>query len=190
MADYFADSPLENKLGISDLDKFRHQEEIVVSEKTAAILSMPLPDRFDEIYFKAIHKILFEDIYDFAGNFRTVNMIHSHNSVPFAQADFLLSESKRIFAGLSDANYLQNLPRNAFAKELAKLSTELNALHPFRDGNGRTIRLFLILLSLGAGYLLDYSEVSSQELIAADKKAFEGDEVLLEQMYTKIVTRL
>jgi cell filamentation protein len=190
MTDYFADSPLENKLGIRNPRELKVAEEKLVAERSATILMAELPDQFDESYFKSIHKTLFGDIYDFAGSYRTVNMIHPENSVPFAQADFLHAESERIFRELPDSGQLQSMQYKEFAQQLVKLSSELNALHPFRDGNGRTIRLFLIVLSLSVGYLLDYSEVDVQAIVEADKKAFEGDETQLELLYEKILKKL
>lgn len=75
-------------------------------------------------------------------------------------------------------------------QEIASLSAELNALHPFREGNGRTLRLFLILLTDHAGFLLDYSQASLKELIEADRLAFEGDSKPLLAMYEKVTIEI
>lgn len=74
---------------------------------------------------------------------------------------------------MESKKYLFGLDKDKFVKEITNLSVELNALHTFRDGNGRTIRLFLILLTDHAGYLLDYSQVLAEEITTADKLAFE-----------------
>jgi cell filamentation protein len=188
MTDYFADDGLlQNKLGISDKVKFKQAEQRIVSEKTAVIINEGLPDKFNFDYLLHIHKILFEDIYDFAGQIRTVDVVKPNSSAPFAYSKFINSESKRIFDAINDKKYLINLNKSKFILEIAELSAELNALHPFRDGNGRTIRLFLIMLADNAGYLLDYSQVSSKELIDADKIAFDGEMKLLLDIYKRIV---
>ena len=67
---------------------------------------------------------------------------------------------------------------------------DLNALHPFREGNGRTIRFYLQLLVNNAGYLLDYSEANHEEIIEADKQAFLGNDKFIKKMYNKIVEKI
>ena len=66
----------------------------------------------------------------------------------------------------------------------------LNALHPFREGNGRTIRFYLQLLANNAGYLLNYDEVNREEIIEADKQAFLGNDKLIKEIYNKIVEKI
>lgn len=189
MADYFADDDilLQNKLGISDIAKLHEVEQDIVVKATAKLLYEKLPTDFDFECLKHIHKVLFEDIYDFAGQIRTVDITKPDSKVPFAYARFLAPESDRIFGELKKKSYLANLPKEKFIKEISSLVAELNALHPFREGNGRTIRLFLILLADKAGYLLDYSQVSSEELINADIQAFQGNDALLQAVYNRVV---
>lgn len=187
MSDYFVDGDnvLENKLGISDPHKFMLTEQEITAKKSALLLSES-SDVFDFNYLKHIHKLLFEDIYNFAGQIRTVDIAKPGASVPFAHAEYIETEAERIFSTLNDKKYLINMDKPIFVREITDLSAELNALHPFREGNGRTIRLFLILLADYAGYLLDYSQVSAEELINDDKVAFEGNDNLLYEMYNKI----
>lgn len=187
MSDYFVDGDnvIENKLGIVDSHQFMLAEQDITAKKSAMLLGES-SNIFDFDYLKHIHKVLFEDIYGFAGQIRTVDIAKPGASAPFAHAEYIESEAERIFSNLSDKKYLINMDLQTFVHEVADLSAELNALHPFRDGNGRTIRLFLILLADYAGYLLDYSQVSAEELINADKVAFEGNSDLLYEMYNKI----
>ncbi len=190
MADYFVDGDeiLENKLGITDPDDFKAAEQEIVTNKSADILN-EVTQAFGLDYLLHVHKVLFEDIYDFAGTIRTVDIAKPDASAPFAYAQFLNAESKRIFDDLANKNYLSDLDVKDFIKEITNLATQLNALHPFREGNGRAIRLFLIMLSDYAGYLLDYSQVTADELITADKLAFEGDVKSLLSVYSKVVTK-
>jgi cell filamentation protein len=188
MADYFADdNPLKNKLGISDPRSLHETEETSVANKTAELFQETPPNDFDLIYVKHIHKVLFEDIYDFAGHIRTVDITKPDSAVPFAHVEYIESEAGRIFGELKSKNYLVGLNREDFIQAVSELSADLNALHPFREGNGRTIRLFLILLADQAGYLLNYGQVSTDELIKADKLAFEGDIDPLIAVYQKVV---
>jgi cell filamentation protein len=187
MSDYFVndDDVLENKLGISDPQKFKAAEQDIVVKKTARLLD-EAPTIFNFEYLKHIHKVLFEDIYSFAGQIRMVDIAKPEANAPFAHAKFIESESERIFSDLKNKNYLVGIDKQLFVREIANISAELNALHPFREGNGRTIRLFLILLADHAGYLLDYSQVSAKELINADKLAFEGNSGSLYAVYKKV----
>ena len=188
MTNYFVyDDLLQNKLGISDPKDLKKAEQQIVSEKSAIILNEKPQNILNFDYLLHIHKILFEDIYYFAGQIRTIDIAKPDSSIPFAYARFIDIEAKRIFSILNNKNYLSNNSKSEFAKEIAELSADLNALHPFRDGNGRTIRLFLIMLADNAGYLLDYSQVSSKELIDADKRAFDGDIKPLLNIYKKVV---
>lgn len=190
MADYFVDGDgvLENKLDITDPDDFKAAEQEIVTNKSADILS-EVPQAFGLDYLLHVHRVLFEDIYYFAGMIRTVDIAKTDASAPFAYVQFLDAESKRIFDELASKNYLSALDANDFTKEITNLATELNALHPFREGNGRVIRLFLIMLADHAEYLLDYSQVTADELIGADKLAFEGDVKPLLSVYSKVVTK-
>jgi Protein involved in cell division len=191
MSDYFVDGDdiLKNKLGIFDSQQFRVAEQDITAKKTACLLD-EAPTIFDFEYLRHIHKVLFENIYSFAGQIRTVDIAKPEAKVPFAHAKFIESGSERIFSDLQNKNYLVGIDKQLFVREIANISADLNALHPFREGNGRTIRLFLILLADHAGYLLDYSQVSAKELINADKLAFEGNSGSLYAMYKKITIEI
>ena len=187
MTDYFVDGDdvLDNKLGIINQQVLKEIEQDIIAKKTAVLLTED-STVFDFNFLIYIHKTLFEDIYSFAGKIRIVDIAKPKASAPFAYAKFIESEAERVFSELKSKKYLVGLDRQIFVEEIASLSAELNALHPFREGNGRTIRLFLILLADHAGYLLDYSQVSSKELIKADRLAFEGDLKPLLVMYEKV----
>jgi cell filamentation protein len=189
VTDYFTDddSQLQNKLGITDSEQLVAKEQEIVAQKSALILAENPPNQLNINYLKYIHRVLFEDIYDFAGQFRTVDIMKPDSNVPFAHAEFIQPEIQRIFRELTNQYYLRGLPDESFIDKIAELAADLNALHPFREGNGRTIRLFLIILADQAGFLLDYSQVSSTELITADKLAFEGNISSLIKVY-KLIT--
>lgn len=176
MSDHFVNDILPNKLGITNQQELMGYEEKIVAEKIINLLKESEAFEPDLDYFKHIHKVLFEDLYDFAGQFRTVDIVKTDSNFPFCFALFLPSESERIFGDLKAKNYLKNLKKPDFIQGIADFSTELNALHPFREGNGRTSRMYLMIIAYLAGYLLDYSLVSANEIIAADRAAFEGDD--------------
>ena len=135
-----------------------------------------------------IHAYLFGGLYDFAGQIRTVNLMKPDGEAPFAYAEFVPSEAVRIFTQLKHDRYLVGLKKAEFVQKISALAADLNALHPFREGNGRTIRLFLALLAKHAGYIIDYSQVSHEEVILADKLAFGGKYDVIVKVYNRITT--
>ena len=187
MSEYFTshDDILENKLGITDPNALKQLEEEIVSFRTAEIFSSFHVEAFDFECLKEIHRRLFSDLYEFAGQVRVVDMKQGDNAVPFCYVQFIASEQKRIFDSLRQEVEFVGAEREVFVKKLAWLASELNALHPFRDGNGRAIRCFLVLLAANAGYELDYSRVTKEELIEADIRAFCGEIGELENVYNK-----
>jgi len=189
MSDYFTshDDILENKLGISDPNVLKQLEEEIVPFRTAEIFSSFHVNAFDFECLKEIHRRLFSDLYEFAGKVRVVDMKRGDNTVPFCYVQFIASEQARIFDTLSQEHEFIGLEREVFIKKLVWLASELNALHPFRDGNGRAIRCFLVLLAAKAGYELDYSRVTKEELIEADIRAFCGEVEGLEKVYTRLI---
>lgn len=190
MSEYFTshDDVLENKLGIHDPQSMKQIEEQIVPLRTAEIYSSFHINNFDFVALKAIHEKLFSDIYQMAGQVREVDMTKGGNSVPFCYVQFIEQEQQRIFSALKQDGYYVGLTREEFIRKITWLASELNALHPFRDGNGRAIRVFLVLLAANAGYELDYSKVEKEELIGADKEAFGGDVVTLETIFRRIIS--
>ena len=193
MADYFIEGGdvLENKLGITDSEQLREAEEDAFSDAAVDILDEDLSNTtLDFDFFKQLHGRLFEKVYSFAGQIRTVNITKQDSSIPFCYADFIEQEANRIFRNLETKNYLKNETKEDFVNNIAELAMDLNALHPFREGNGRTIRFYLQLLANNAGYLIDYNEVNHEEIIEADKQAFLGNDKLIKEMYNKIIEKI
>ena len=189
MSEYFTsfDDVLENKLGISDPKELKQLEEKIVPLRTAEIFSSFSSAPFSFQTLKKIHRVMFSDLYPMAGKIRSVDMIKGENQVPFCFTQNIDSEQRRIFTQLKKEHYLSGFGREEFVQKIAWLAGELNALHPFRDGNGRAIRAFLVLLAQRAGYELDYSRVSKDELIEADVMGFMGDTEAVVRIYAQIV---
>ena len=172
MSDYFVEGGdiLENRLGITDPAKLKETEEDIFSDAAADIISgNNLSSKLDFTFLKNLHRLLFGKIYPFAGQIRTVNIAKADSTIPFCMADFIIPEANRIFTNLKNRDYLQRMPRSEFVPAIADLAINLNALHPFREGNGRTIRLYLQLLAKNAGFLIDFDSVAHNEIIAADR---------------------
>lgn len=185
MSDYFVDddSLLLNKLEIKDPIGLNKAEEEIVAARMAELAKNPIAGNLDFSILQAIHDKLFSDIYDFAGKIRTVR-IAKGNSV-FCYPEFIDEYQKKIFSSLQNQNYLKNLGKDEFVKQFAMLTGELNALHPFREGNGRAMRIFLKQLAENAGWYIAYEDMDGDELLDADIKSFEGDSVPLMKLIEK-----
>ena len=120
---------------------------------------------FDMNHILQIHRFLFEDVYPFAGKFRRENLLKGE--FRFAQFEYIEQELEKLLKELKEENYLQNLNKEELAKRLAYYLSELNVLHPFREGNGRTNREFIRQLALKNGYKLNLSKYSSNEILQA-----------------------
>ena len=104
MADHFVDDILPNKLGIKNSKELMQYEEKIVAEKIITLLKDSETIEPDIEYFKHIHRVLFEDLYDFAGQFRQVDIVKQNSNYPFAFAQFIAPESNRIFNELKAKN--------------------------------------------------------------------------------------
>lgn len=140
----------------------------------------------DESRFKATHRAIFGELYDWAGSYRenTGNMIKARDAgyvVRYGDSAFVPGEMQRIFAELRREDYLQGLPVDRYAERLAYYYSEIDGTHPFREGNSRTLRKFSADLALAAGYELDWeptgrSEQSKNDLyIARDRAAHQRE---------------
>ncbi len=187
MTDYFVehDEVLENKLGIEDPELLKNAEAEIVFLRLVELGYKPIQGAFDFEHLKSIHRHLFSDIYPMAGKVRSVNIAKAGSA--FCYARFIDSTQREIFDGLKENKYFKGLDKSIFAAKLAEFSADLNALHPFRDGNGRAIRAFLIQLSENAGYRLTFENEVREELLAADIAAFKGNLEPLTQLFCKLI---
>ena len=178
------DDVLENKLGITDPDQLKQAEAAIVAVRTNEILQNPPKGEMDDSYLKQLHYKLFSDIYHFAGMTRTVDIAKGGSA--FCYVQFLEDEQRRIFAEVR-RNFSAKMEKTAFVSHLVALSADLNALHPFREGNGRTLRLYYTLLAQRFGFTIAYDEVEPEKMMQADIQAFRGDFALLTEVYEAIV---
>lgn len=179
---YPGTNTLVNKLNIKDSKTLESYETSMVALKLMALVKKGITGNFDVAHFTSIHKFLFEDIYNFAGLFRNENIAKDY--FQFAQWEYIDSELEKLLNQLKQENYLDGLSKEDFAKRLAYYWAELNVLHPFRDGNGRTTREFLRQLALKNNYKLNLQNVPAKELLNASIKSII-DTTDLEQLLLK-----
>ena len=172
---------LINKLNIKNNKKLEKAEKMIVLAKLYDLRQNKIKGDFDKAHFINIHKYLFEDLYPFAGKFRTENI--AKDSFSFAEWEFIDTELDRLLLKLKEENFLNDLNKEDMAKKLAYYMSELNVLHPFREGNGRTIREFIRELAYKNGYILDYSKTESEEMLDAMMKSVIDETDLAKIIY-------
>ena len=178
-------SILRNLVGVTTYTELRKAEGDIVTLSEISLDS--IPHTMDLIELQRIHKSLFSKIYDWAGELRTVN-IRKGSEEYFLDCTYLENGAKFVFEELYKENYLQGLNREDFIKRLAYFYEQLNFIHPFREGNGRTQRIFWQRVANEAGYKIDWSKVVGEELDNASLVGrTENNLKPLEIMFGKIV---
>ena len=177
---------LINKLGITD------QKELDAVEKQITLLrgiQAEQETEFENVdfeFYKGLHRLLFGDLYDWAGCLRTINI--SKKGTVFCDHSELETIGIKKFERLEKMDFLCGLPDEIFFSELTDLYHGLNMLHPFREGNGRTLRLFITLLVRNAGRDIDFAGCGSDILMIATVKAADGDITMLKEVLSDIIS--
>jgi cell filamentation protein len=177
---------LRNLAGFTDPDELTLIEHRSSRGRSVELRLRPLPGRYDLAHLCAFHRHLFGDIYDWAGQLRTVNIVKG--STPFAYANALIPAAAELFDQLASEQFLRRLDHTIFVARAAHYLTELNALHPFREGNGRTQRAFLFQLAIDAGWHIDWDTVTAQQNTTASVASFAGDEAAFVALLSPITT--
>lgn len=162
---YSGTNVLINKLNIRNTKDLLYYEAKITAAKLLDLRQRGITGNFDMQHFVAIHSYLFEDIYSFAGKFRNENIAKDH--FRFAEWEYIDIELDRILKELKEENFLLFCSRRTIAKKLAYYMAELNVLHPFREGNGRTIREFIRQIALKNGYRLDLRKENPAQVLQA-----------------------
>lgn len=169
---YEGTTVLVNKLGLRDQDALDAAERVAVPLRAVEAEEKPKEGAFTFDYYLDLHKLLFGDLYDWAGQLRQVNL--SKKGTNFCQVEELQTIGEAKFAYLQRMKEFRRLDRKSFVDELTDFYHEINMLHPFREGNGRTQRLFFTLLIRRAGYDIHFDEQDTDELMIATIYAAQG----------------
>ena len=153
---------LENKLGITSSPELAEAEERISKKKALELFENGILDALEAGKFfalKAIHKYLFEDIYDFAGEIRTVNI---------AKGNFRFAPVVYLEAALEN---IDKMPQSTF-DEIVEKYVEMNIAHPFREGNGRSTRIWLdLIFKKELGKVVDWSKVDKEDYLLAMERS-------------------
>lgn len=139
----------------------------------------------DFMHYKAVHHHLFQDVYEWAGNARTVRMSKGSNS--FCYPENIEAQAAKLFRELEADDFLRSLDGPAFANKAAHFLAELNAIHAFREGNGRSQLTFFILLADYAGHPIDIDQLEPNKMLNAMIASFDGDEAKLANIINDLI---
>jgi cell filamentation protein, protein adenylyltransferase len=164
---------LKNRFGIVDAAILEIAEADLAAARSRELVQNPLKGQFDLQHLQAIHLYLFGDLYEWAGELRTVDI--SKNDNLFAHHAYIATVAGSIFGQLALEKYLSGLEPDLFSERASYYFGEINALHPFREGNGRTQREFLSHLAHENGFYIAWEDVSPAEMLKASIESFKGD---------------
>ena len=156
---------LINKLDIKDDSLLREAEELYSAQRLLELAVEPLMGNFDLQHLQRLHHYIFQDLFPFAGLIREENI--SKGGTPFAQSQYIVPIATDLFNKLKSEHHLENTNNEVFSNRAAYYLSEINAIHPFREGNGRAIREFIRTLALRSNFNLNWDSVAITELLNA-----------------------
>jgi len=177
---------LINKFGIRDDKELEAAEGIITASNASLLEQQPMPGWYNFAHYKAIHRFLFGDIYEWAGKIRDINL--SKQCTHFVPAHEIERVGGALFARIQN-NLSKPLPYKRYAAQLAQFYHDVNMLHPFREGNGRTQRTFFAQLIRQAGYEINFSAVDKDLLTFAVIQAAGGVMDHLQEFFAENIKR-
>ncbi|WP_181780241.1 Fic/DOC family protein [Pseudonocardia pini] len=175
---------LRNRLGIVDRVELEQVEAELTALRLVELQEQPIPGGYDLAHMQAFHRFIFGDVYDWAGELRSV--VIGKGEV-FCLPQFIEPFADDVFGRLARGGFLCGLGRAPFVDGLTELFADVNALHPFREGNGRTQRVFLAQLAADAGWRLRWEPMNPGENVRVSQLAHRGDVAPLRAMLDGLV---
>lgn len=170
---------LYNKLGLGTVAGLEAAEREITHAALILLDESPVSPSYDLPHLQEIHKRIFGDIYEWAGQIRTVAIA---KGAMFCLPQYIDSSAAVIFGELHDEDCLRGLRRDAFVGRLAYYLGEVNALHPFREGNGRAQRAFFRQLARDAGFTLAWQHLAPARNVEASAAIMRGDSEPMREM--------
>ena len=181
---------LENKLGLTSSADLARAEERISKKKALELFENGMLDKLEAGKFSAlmeIHKYLFEDLYDWAGIVRIVDI--SKKGTNFTSAENIVPIAEACFGRLKELNYFKGFSFDEFIENITDFYCATNILHPFREGNGRTQRIFIAQLIRFCGYDINFSEIETDELMIATIHSANGITDYLKDIFRKNIKK-
>ena len=163
----------KNSFGITNYSELQLLETVFVLKRTVELANNRITGKFDSAHLQSIHRYLFQDVFPWAGEFRVVNI--SKGSSNFGPAIYLASALAEVLSKLKSEHSLVELSPQHFATRAAFYLGEINAIHPFREGNGRTQRELIRQLAQSAGHPLSWAGFTQQQMTDASIASMTGD---------------
>ncbi|MCL2566645.1 MAG: Fic family protein [Alphaproteobacteria bacterium] len=185
----YKDAPdvLINKFNIKNAKELEKMEQILVFMKAADIDKYPKGD-YSLKHFQKLHKYFFEELYDWAGKIRQITI--QKGVTLFCNPMFIESAYNDFYKQMKKDNFLKNIKEEDLYKSLALYHGELNIIHPFREGNGRTTRAFLSLMVKDSHNIeLDYDKVNKEHIIKASIDSNNMDYTYMEKIYKHLLSK-
>ncbi|SFX79332.1 cell filamentation protein [Thermoactinomyces sp. DSM 45891] len=167
-----------NKADITDSEQLEKFERRAVSLRLFALENNPIYGKFNFQHLQKIHKYIFQDVYQWAGKLREEDI--SKGSTMFARTIYIQDVSKDLFRSLAREKNLKGLKIDEFCERAAYYNSEINMIHPFREGNGRTQREFIRTLALSNGYELNWKHLDKDTIMQATIKSITDTKDLQE----------
>jgi cell filamentation protein len=180
-----ASGVLRNRLSITGNALLEQAEAAFVATRSYELSRSPQQGCFD-LAHRAIHRRLFSDLYDWAGELRTIDISKGGNL--FAHHAHLESAAAPIFDRLAKEHFLDGLGPAAFSERAAYYLGEMNALHPFREGNGRAQREFISHLAHARGYYIAWEQINRADMLDAAIQSFNGNLAKLTRLIRENLT--
>lgn len=176
---------LINKLGIKNADALNLAEREITSTRYTQLIVNPVKGNFDLMHLQEIHRYVFQDIYSWAGQLRTVNIAKGNQ---FCNCMYIESGFESIYKKLKKDCFLLKTTSDTICEKLAFYLGEINVVHPFREGNGRAQRVFIQYLARAAGYSVNFADITAKEMIEASALAFDCDYRKMTELFQRMTT--
>ena len=180
---YKGTTVLKNRLGVRDQETLDQIEADITAQRFAE----PLPTGgLSPTHYRSLHRHLFGDIYPWAGRFRITRI--SKGDSAFCYPENIPAQMRRLFGALKAENCFLGLDAEGFSSRSAHFLAELNAIHAFREGNGRTQLAFFTLLADRAGHPVRNTILRPEAILDAMIASFKGDEAPLVSVFWTLIT--
>ena len=177
---------MRNLVAATTYDELRHREDSFVGVRGATLRAHGIPTSYDLDGLREIHRHLFQDVYPWAGEVRTVDLA---KGIPFAPPDRVEQIVDQVAQALRDTDLLRTVPEEQYAGALGSIYSVLNVAHPFREGNGRTQREFITALARESGHAVDWSQITGHVNDVVSHAARQGNHAPMTAMFEQIVTQ-